>query len=573
MIKKIFTGLLYAILLLTGIYMLSGCKKTLNELTTYKPIGDTKSDTLLVYNLLVDSSENDYKGYALYVNDSLYLNLGYGVFPDANVPGVPNSISVPAGGATFNIVLTSTQYNVRTAPAKPDLTLLVCQKTITIPAQSGFGHLIFYDSAGKPAISYMPISSADPGAPAPGTFKLRVINFCYDIPPYNNYVDVVNSAGPQYAMQLQLPDSTVVSGDEKIPFGTASAYKQFTYGTEQFMLYNLGEKIYLNNCGPLNDQTGTFNVEPVVNNLVNQPTDYMFPSLYVGYPDYATTMTGNIGSYPFAAGGCYSIFILGNIYAVSLDRMYGQGSLDNYGKIQLVNANPDQQNVQVTIATANGQQQQITSLPFGAVAQPIIVPAGDVTCTFTANGQTIATYSSAVPRLGDYTWYFTEDQNNVPTVFPSNVTIDPLDYQPGGYYSSSSVELNHVPFFLNLSPDAGPVFFTENGTATGGAEVPLQQGLPNEIPYKDLVSTLGSYTELIVDGTYANQTVFGLRLSAGRTDTLASALEATLSNPFGRSPCPGTYTLVAAGKLDATDPAKKLRLIMVQQSNFIYKAQ
>lgn len=590
--KNTIINFLIAILAIAGVGV-AGCRKQVADLSHYQAIGDTKTDTLRLFNLLPDSSI-DYAqhGYVLYVNDSMVTfygrSLAYsggGYYDNAACYGIPIALAIPAGGGTYNLKVAAYTNRVDTPPVMhPNLSRIVCQTTITVPAHSGFGNVFFYDSIpGKAAIRYMPLTTSDPGAPAPGTFKVRVVNYAYALEDEQGYVDAAwNSGGQQYNLQLQTADSAIAKGAENIPFGSSSPYLQYGYGTFQFMVYNASTSSYITNSGPLNDLAGTFDLSPNVPpyEVSNGASAYNY--LYPNYTNNDINLVpeptlhyGNIGSYQFSAGGCYTILVLGNMYAVILDRQYSVGSLDNFAKIQLVNAAPGQSDMQVSI-TAGSLSAQIASLPFGSSADPLIVPAGNVTCTFSSHGQTLYIYSTQVPRLGYYLLCYSTDLKKVPFVFPQVVQVTPDDY---GHYSNAlydaTFEFNKVTC-LNLCADAGNIDFTSavpildyygNYTA---AEAPVRtiDGIANnpDIPYK------GSVTLAPTDGIHP-ATLFNARLSAKRTDSLANDLAASLPNPFPVKPAPGTFTLVTAGLLNATDPSSSMRLIMVKHTNFIPKAQ
>lgn len=400
--------------------IVSGCKKELTQLSSYHPIDNTKSDTLRIYNLLPDSGSNNNRGYVLYLNDSIrsyagVISAGYGT-----AYGTPPAVALPAQGGTFTVKLVMYGYYDAVKPPQRllDTETVVIQKTFTVPAHSGYSNMIFYDDNGKPAVQYYPVTSTDPGAPSPGKFKIRLINFGYAMadngPSYPE-----NSAGAKYAMQMQYADSTAVKGNDNVAFGGTGQYQELEYGTVQFLIRNLTLDNYVNNSGPINDVTGTYNLEglvPYQGNVSNS----LFPNVgtYMQYNNLSTVNYQNIGSYPFSAGGCYTILVIGNIYSVSLDRQYEPGVMDNFGKVQVVNANPNQQDMSVKINYTGGEK-DIASLPFGQSVDPLTVPAGDVSFTFSSQGKTLYSYNVQVPRLANYTYYYTSDLQGAPVGRPA----------------------------------------------------------------------------------------------------------------------------------------------------------
>jgi hypothetical protein len=556
---------------------LQGCKKEAKNLSSYKAIGNTKNDSILVYNLLPDISNNNNEGYLLYLNDSLFTYVGQSEYYQDTYGAAP-ALTIPAQGGTFTIKLAAYAYPnpyavpvIPAAPLKnPAASAIVCQTKITVPPHSGYGRLVFYDSVGTAAVKYMPISTANPGAPAPGTFKIRLINFGYPMPD-NGPAYPANSSGQKYTVQMQYADSTSVPGNSNVPFGGVGTYQQIPYGTEQFLIYNSSNGVYINNSGVLNDVLSTFNL--TANRLyVNDVSNFLFPSVgtFYEYGNQSTVEYGNIGSYPFAAGNCYTVMVIGNIYSVSIDRTYGAGTLDNFGQVQVVNTNPNQQDMDVKFVYQGGTT-DVASLPFGQYTNPVIVPAGNVSITFSYQGKTVYSYNTQVPRLGNYTYYYCSDLTDIAFVLPESNTITALDYMYGSYYSPPVYQLSKVNF-LDLCADAGNIFFTQQSATTGGLDVGVDQTTPNDPNNSDFVYKGYSGTAVNYDGTIP-PTAFNVRLTASRPDSLAAKKVATLTPPFKAIPAPGTYTLVAAGLLNTTDQAKKIKLIMVKHTNFITKAK
>lgn len=554
--------------------ILPGCKKELSQLSSYRAIGNTKMDSIRIYNLLPDLSGDDSNtGYLVYLNDSLNMYTGLPLASGALTYGAIPVLTVPAEGGTFNIKLTKYAYDpyntdpTLSPPAKhPDTSAIVFQKTITLPPHSGYSNIIFYDSLGKtPAMKLLRSSSADPGAPAPGKFKIRIVNFSYDMTPDQ-------SSGAQYNVQLQYPDSTIVKGDDNIPFAGASDYQEMDYGTKQFLVYNSTTQEYIKNSGPFNDVLTTFDLSPI-SPFIYAVTNHLFPMIgdYQVSFNNGTIQEGNIGSYPFAPGGCYTVMVIGNMYSVALDRRYGPGVQDNVGKIQVVNANPNQQDMEVKI-TYSGGQSDIHSLPFGKAADPLTVPVGPVSIAFISPNNTVYTYNAQVPRLGDYTYYYTADNNTLPFVFAQANTIVPTDYIYGSSFSIAQYQLIKLTA-LDLSPDAGPVFFTTQTNIAQGVDTKLNANQV-DATFKNPATQIGlsGANYVMYDGTLP-PTAFSVRLSSSRPDSLAGKMTATISPAFTQVPAPGNYTLVAAGLLNTTDPAKKMKLIMVKHTNFISKAQ
>ena len=568
-------NLIITLFTIAGFAVLS-CRKTAGDLSHYKPIDDTKEDTLRMYNLLPDSTYpyGPNSGYVLYLNDSLYKYTGRGLLSNTTTLGLPAAIPLSGNGGTYDLKITSYR-NTDSIPFRmPQTSHVLCETSISVPAHSGFGNVFVFDSAGKPAMRYIPVSTADPGAPAPHTFKVRVVNFDYNLPATPQTVPpyiVANSAGTTYPVQLFFQDSTAVKTQENIPFATTSPYVQFDYGTYQFLIKNLTTDTFINNSGPLNDMTGTFDISPLLEGFYSNNSsfsyNYLFPNYNVSFggPNVTTMHGGNIGSYQFSAGGCYSIYIIGNMYTVQLDRQYETGTLDNFGKVQLVNVASGLTDLSVDISSGSGKS-QVQSLPFGSYTEPMIVPSGDVSFTFSSGGKTVYTYSASVPRLGNYTYYYGTDLKGVPYVFPESNVITPDDWLPGA--SNSPVpyiyELVKVNT-LNLSPDAGNLYFTAFDPTNGGVE--SGGGSFNAgFPFK------GSGGILDFDGINP-PTQFNCRLASTRTDSLVNAVVSSLVKPCPTAPAPGTYTLVAAGLLNGSDRASQIKLIMVKKTNYVPKAQ
>ncbi|HEV2482969.1 MAG TPA: hypothetical protein VGS79_25060 [Puia sp.] len=565
-------NLIIALFTIAGLAGL-GCRKTAGDLSHYQPIPDTKEDTLRMICLLPDSTYpyGPNTGYVLYLNDSLYSYTGRGMYTNNTVLGLPPAIPISGNGGTYDLKI-ARYKNTDTLPLKtPPSSHLLCETQVSVPAHSGFGNLFVYDSAGAPTIRYIPVSTADPGAPAPHTFKLRVVNFDYQLG--TSYQAITpNSGGTTYPVQLLFQDSAPVPSQENIPFATASQYVQFDYGTYQFLLRNTVTDTLINNSGQMNDITGTFNLSPqLVGYYANNSYssyNWLFPNFstdYVGGPNISTLHAGNIGSYQFAAGGCYSIYVIGNMYTIQLDRQYGVGTLDNYGKLQLVNVAQGTDDLSINISSGGGQN-EVQSLAFGSYTEPMIVPAGNVTLTFSSGGQTVYTYSASVPRLANYTFYYGTDLKQVPYVFPESNVITPTDWiingtNTGPPYVNELVKVST----LNLSPDAGNLYFTSFDPTMGGVE--SGGGASNAgFAFK------GSGGEFNYDGIDP-PTQFNCRLASTRTDSLANAIAASLPTPFPIAPAPGTYTLVAAGLLDGSDHASQMKLILVKKTNYVPKAQ
>lgn len=553
---------------------LSGCRKQASDLARYQPVGDTKTDTLFFFNLLPDSSQFQRTGYVLYINDSIrnYFGRGLGVDNLSACYGVPPAVAIASTGGRMTIKVAQYSYRKEIPPvSSPDPARVVCQSTVSIPAHSGSGNVLLYnDAAGTPSIRYMPVSTVDPGPPAPGTFKVRVVNFGYELKDGRGYIFYSqNSKGRQFAVQLQMADSSIVQGNENIAFAGDGPYRQFDYGTYQFLVYNLTTRKYISNSGPMNDIAGTFNISPILlPGIISDPTgnayNFLYPNFtgnYIGTVNRPTLHVSNTGSYQFSAGGCYTIFVVGSMYAVTMDRQYGPGDLDNYAKVQVVNAAPGQSDLQVTIS-GGSRQMQIPALPFGGYTPPVIVPAGDVTCTFSAKGQTLYTYNLQVPRLGNYMLCYSTDLKKLPFVFSKSITLTPDDYIFYTAFVPAVYELNKVSC-LNLCPDAGNLYFTNTLPVFNNTETPSGGG---DLPYKGMADFSPQ------DG-FKPATRFNIRLSAARTDTLANQAVANLLRPFPILPAPGTFSLVAAGLLNADDSSKALRMIMVRHTNYIPKAQ
>jgi hypothetical protein len=575
-------------IMLTGsAIILTGCKKELHDLSSYSSIGNTKNDSLRIYNLLNTTTGI---GYLVYINDSLNMFRGVAFNSTGVIYGAAPTVSVPAEGGTFTIKLAQYPYATGTIPSppikNPDASAIVCQKTITLPPHSGYGNIVFYDSLGTiPTMRYLPLASGNAGAPAPGKFKIRLVNFSYAMAPlgYNSTISPKQSAGPQYNLQLQYRDSTVMKGNENVPFAGVSNYQEIDYGTEQFLVYNLTTKAYIKNSGPFNDVLAMFNLSPILPfpSVINNCLYPMISDYTVKQYNTSTLQLGNIGSYPFAPGSCYTVMVIGNMYSVSLDRRYGPGVLDNVGKVQIVNANPNQQDMEVKITYAGGQK-DIPNLPFGKVADPVTVPAGPVSVTFLSQGKTVYSYNVQVPRLGDYTYYYTADNNTLPFVFSQANTIIPQDYIPGSPNSIALYQLIKIGG-LDLSPDAGALFFTVQTNIAQGVDARFN-AISTDVTYKNTASNIGTgvgtnaYTNMfannyaVYDGTLP-PTAFNVRLTSSRPDSLAGKKLATISPAFAALPAPGNYTLVAAGLLNTIDPAKKVRLILVKHTNFTSKAQ
>ena len=571
-------NLIIAFLSIAGLAVLS-CRKTAGDLSHYQPISDTKEDTLRLYDLLPDStwpSGGPNTAYILYLNDSLYDFTGRGMLGTATVHGLPTAIPISGNGGTYDIKI-ARYMNTDTFPLHmPPAAHVLCETSVSVPAHSGFGNVFVFDSAGKPAVRYIPVSTADPGAPAAHTFKVRVVNFDYQlatsyptVPPYVT----PNSGGTTYPVQLLFQDSTAVPTQENIPFATASPYVQFDYGTYQFLLKNSKTDSLINNSGPINDMTGTFDISPLLGTYFANSSyasyNFLFPNYnvqYIGGANLPTLHGSNIGSYQFAAGGCYSIYVMGNMYTVQLDRQYGVGSLDNFGKIQLVNVASGVTDLSVNISSGSGQT-RVQSLPFGSYTEPMIVPAGNVTFTFSSGGNTVYTYPVSIPRLANYTFYYGRDLKEVPYVFPETNLISPADWIYNGANPTGAAftyELVKIST-LNLSPDAGNLYITSFDPTAGGVE--SGGGTANAgFAFK------GSGGTLNFDGV-TPPTQFNCRLASTRTDSLANAIVASLPTPFPIAPAPGTYTLVAAGLLNGSDRASEIQLIMVKKTNHVPKAQ
>ena len=583
--KIIFNTVLICALLLFAALWLQGCTKSLISLNTYNPIGITKLDTIRIFNLLADSTKSPtYACYVLYVNDTLYYTpnaRSYGNTADTygTLPAIPVS---PNGGTyVFKLaryINNPTKINPLPTP-KPDPTKVIyTSPAVTVAAHSGFSNMVFYvDANGAYNSQYFAQGTTTEAAPAPGKFKVRVVNFGYHIPamgPFNDRSKFplypLNSAGKKFAVQLQYADSTIVSGMSNIPFAAATPYVQLDYGTQQLLVYNTNTDSlrYINNSYSINNMTDAFGMTSLL--LYGTP-----PARVNQFPYYTNinpggttpppgTAMGNIASYPFNAGGVYTIYIFGNMYNAVLDKQYGAGTLDNFGKVQIVNANFNQADMQVSIQSQSGTV-NINSLAFGKYTVPTIVPAGNVTVTFSAGGYMLYTYQTQVPRLANYTFYYTSNLNNNPVVFPQSNNLNTPDFNT----NNGSVELAKINY-LNLSPDAGPVFVTTSPLNS------YDSRLTSDFSYESIMlSSSSGYFDAraLPSGKIAD--VFNVRLSSSRTDSLVSKLVSTASRAalFRQLPAPGTYTFTLAGLLNTTDPNKKLRIIMVKQSNYIAKVQ
>jgi hypothetical protein len=157
-----------------------------------------------------------------------------------------------------------------------------------------------------------------------------------------------------------------------------------------------------------------------------------------------------------------------------------------------------------------------------------------------------------------------EDLNHIPFVFATNVAVDGTDYIPPVPYGGPPAQQQLATVnTLNLVPDAGNVFFTAVQYTTGTFET----NISGDVPYEGTGTTAAQW-----DGTIP-ATYFALHLTTQRSDSLSGAKVADWNTPFPKTPTPGTFTLVAAGRLNATDASQKPRLFLVRHSNFIYKAQ
>lgn len=548
---------LFAAVIFTGLIVVS-CNKKLSDVSRYDPVSDG-TDTLRIFNLLPDTGmaySNGPKvgGYQLYINDSLYSYVGANTRGQYTF-GLPALVAFSQKGGKYALKVTRYVYGSDTPRVKkPDPERVLYQTNIELPAHSGTNNLVFYN--GKDNINSVLLRAgiADPGAPASGKFKVRLANFGYDM-RYGSSSGLLNSAGRKLEVSMQYADSTEVPGVSKIPSGTVSDYVEMDYGTWQFFLHNNTDGNYLTNSGRLNDAQTVFGISISApgNNI---PYNSLFPA---SYGNGSTTQYGNIGSYPFAPGGCYTVTVIGTMYSVCLDRSYGDGRLDNVGKVQVVNTNPNQQSVDVEVS-CTGKKISVPSLGFGQYSQPLTVPAGDVAIRFSSGGSTLYSYTLQAYRLSNTSCYYLSDLKGMPLVLPVSNSVDPLDYFAPGYPDPTLVEICHIGM-LNLSPDAGNIFFTGQNLATDP-----ETSLTGDIAYKALVSN----NRKNYDGT-VSPTLFAAHLSTVRTDSLAARLVATMAPVFTTSPFPGTYTLVAAGLLNTDDNAKKIQLFMIKHSNFIYK--
>ena len=587
--KKIFL-ISFLVYLAVSAVFISGCRKEPKDLASYTPIGNTKNDSILVYNLLPDISITNSAGYAMYLNDSLINFKGTTAYYSYTY-GLPPSISIPAQGGTFTLKVAeyappnpyTTPPRLTGAPAKnPDPSAVKYQLTLKLPAHSGNSALVFYDSVGNIKSRFIPLSSVDPGPPDPGTYKIRVVNFGYSMYGSFNPVNVgapalpTNSAGQKYSLQMQYADSTIVSGLSNIAFATVTPYTQISdYGAQQYLLRNLtaGFTGYFTNPGPMQDLLATFDMSVLSPFYGTYTGNHLFPDIAnkLSYYNTGTTEWTNISTYPFIAGGCYTVLVIGDVYVVNLDKRYGPGALDNFAKVQVVNTDANQQDMEVKLSYQGGSQ-DIASLRFGKQTGTYTVPVGTVNVSFVSGGQTLLTYSTQVPRLGNYTFYYCADLTNIPFVFPQNNIISSIDYFPPTQYSPAVDQLTRIST-LNLCPDAGNVFYTVQDTLTNGVETRLYT--PNQVVdvgYKTYQSELNGDGTVAIgyDGTIPPD-AFGLRYTSSRHDSLAGVKIVSLNKPFKKLQNPGSYTLVAAGLTNTTDPAKKPRLIMVQHTNFTAK--
>ncbi|MBN9381024.1 MAG: DUF4397 domain-containing protein [Chitinophagaceae bacterium] len=544
----------------TGL-IFAGCNKKLTDVSRYNPLSEGK-DTLRIYSLLPDTGFyyrnglNVY-GYQLYVNDSLIPYTGANTRGQITY-GLPAFLKIPESGGKFLLKIVRYISNSDTPKVKdPDPARVLYETSVELPPANGTNNLVFYDDNGKISSVLLRARIADPGAPAQGKFKIRLVNFGYDM-SFASQSGLLNSAGRKFEVSMQYADSTDVSGTGKIPFGTVSDYVEMDYGTWQFLLHNNTDNKYITNSGRLNDVQPVFNIVVAgYGNGVYYNT--LFPGLSYAGAQGTTTQNGNVGSYPFAPGGCYTVMVIGNIYSVSLDRAYGDGILDNVGKVQVVNTNPNQQSVDVNISYA-GKSVSLPSLRFGQYSHPLTVPAGDVTVRFSSGGATLYSYNMQAYPLSNISCYYLSDLKGVPFVLPVSNAIDSLDYIPGDLYKPAILEICHIGV-LNLSPDAGNIFFTSQNLATDP-----ETSLTGDVVYKSLVSN----NRKNFDGV-APPVFFAAHLSTSRTDSLAARQVAVLAPPFHSSPAPGTYTMAAAGLFNTDDTAKKVRLVMIKHSNFISK--
>lgn len=535
------------------VWLLTSCKKQEHDLGTYQPITSGKLDTLRIYNLLPDISDKGKSdGYVLYLNDSLIPYKGANARNGVSF-GVPPEVGLQGSGGSFTLKLAHYHYGYDTPVVKrPPDSLVLYQKTISVPAKSGTNMLVFYDDNKQPGSTYIPVATADPGAPAPGKFKIRVINFGYAMTDKGR-TSPLNSAGKKYEVSMRYADSSDVPGNGHVAFGSMGKYYEMEYGTMKFQLYNLTDGRYINNSGPMNDLVRAFGLSPI--STAWYPNNQLFPGLG-SYFNPSTVQLQNIGSYPFAAGGCYTIMVIGDIYSVSLDRLYGAGQLDNFGKIQVVNANPNQQNITVNISY-NGGSTDVPGLLFGQYSIPQTVPAGNVTITFSSKDQRLYTYNTQVFRLSNITCYYLSDLTGTSFVLPVGNIISDKDY------TGDMAQIANVGV-LNLSPDAGNMFFTVNTSQAPDQEIRM---VDDDVAYKALTNN----NRKSYDGIIWPPVRFAARLSNARTDTLAGRQIAALQPPFPALPAPGTYTIIAAGLLNAGNTPKGIKLFMIKHSNFNLK--
>ncbi|WP_345209759.1 hypothetical protein [Mucilaginibacter gynuensis] len=579
MMKSLKTLYLLLIVLLSGSLYLQSCKKEAASLSKFEPIEITKLDTLHIFNLLPDSSFSP-MGYALYAisgtdTSMIYSNSKWGI-RGTQGSGIPPIMTLPHTGGTYRFKVAKIP-NYSPISNKIDERKVICTSAeINIPPNSGFNNLVLYAGPdGKYDVKYIPMTAINEPPPVPGKFKVRIVNFGYHLPVMRNTYelpyDFPNSTGKQFPVSLQYADSTAVSGLQQVPYGSTSNYAEVPYGMQQLLLFNQypDSLKYFNYSGKFNNLTSSFGIA-----FSMAGAGEIYFSVHPFYTDPSGffqgigSNAGNRGSYPFNAGACYSIYVFGNMYNVILDKQYGANTLDDFGKVQVVNANPGQQDLQLTMKPQTGETHQYNSLPFGKYTAPITVPSGNVTCTFTQGGRTLYTYDIKIPRLANYTLYYTADQNNTPQVFQQSNNISTTDYQAPGYAGPGYIEPVKFKVF-NLCADAGNMFVT-SATVIGGTDTRMTA----DMGYKSYATESNNTFTAVFDGRVQLQpATFNLRLSTQRPDTLASKKVFSIESKafFPLKTNPGNYTMAAIGLLNTADEKQKLRLIMIKHTNYTNK--
>lgn len=386
-----------------------------------------------------------------------------------------------------------------------------------------------------------------PAAPANGMFKLRVINLDSDLPG-NASLHVTDADGSSVHNDLQ-----------QVAYSTTSSYVELPYGNYQFNIVDENERL--------------------VENFYHEIHKIYSPYMY------------------YQAGGVYSIFVFSNKNnnpesTVDRDTVYKQ---DPLAQVQVLNAIPG------TTITARLNSNTIASnLPFAVLGAYSIQQPGSANINITVSGSATGSIDTSfqLQPLDNIT-YYTVLKNNTPSLIAVPNSFGLVSISGRGFEAATR--------FLNLSPDAGEVNF---GLIDGNSNLNFPDtnsaqhiSFLQALPFKNGGFTVGpdgmayaSFGEppYLFSGppSYPGAPTFYDDLSIpleiqvyhsipGSADPGDRIADLSIPYPFvvnknkytfngnyeGPRAEPGLYTVILAGKTNATAPSNEAaKLIIVKHS-------